>query len=343
MAEHRNLQDVAGGQSSASRRADVSVGVASFALSFARGCADGAALSFRRKVWQDGGSPARKRAMATTLQPVGKTVTANGLRLHYLEWGSQEAPTIVCVHGYTSSAEAFNALARRLADRFHVLAMDVRGHGESEWSPQQAYAYADQAADLAAFADLLAPQPFVLIGTSMGGIIAMAYAQRWSSRLRGLVLNDIGPDVEAGSGRITRMVGSRPDDFASLEEAMDYRRQASPITAARPLDDQRELALGVLRQRADGRWVWKMDPAYIARRVSRGAPTRPDAWPVLASLACPTLVVWGADSDVLSEAQARRMVATLPRGELVTVPGVGHAPTLVEPPVLAALERFLAI
>jgi esterase len=280
--------------------------------------------------------------MAGASQPEGKTVTANGLRLHYLEWGAPEAPAIVCLHGYTSSAEAFNALARRLADRFHVVAMDVRGHGESEWSPRQAYEYADQAADLAAFTDLLVPQRFVLIGTSMGGIIAMAYAQHWGQRLQGLVVNDIGPDVEAGSGRITQMVGSRPDDFASLDEAMDYRRQASPITASRPLADQRELALGVLRRRSDGRWAWKMDPAYIERRITRGAPARPDAWPVLASLACPTLVVWGSDSDVLSEAQARRMVATLPRGELVAVPGVGHAPTLIEPPVLAALERFLA-
>jgi esterase len=281
--------------------------------------------------------------MSAPLQPADRTVTANGLRLHYLEWGPPQGPAIVCVHGYTSSADAFNALARRLADRFHVLAMDVRGHGESQWSPAQAYEYADQAGDLAAFADLLVPQPFVLIGTSMGGIISMAYAERWSGRLRGLVLNDIGPEVEAGTGRITQMVGSRPDDFASLDAAMEYRRQASPITAARPLADQRELALGVLRQRPDGRWAWKMDPAYIERRITRGAPRRPDAWPVLAALACPTLVVWGTDSDVLSEAQARRMVATLPRGELVAVPGVGHAPTLVEPPVLAALERFLAM
>jgi len=84
-----------------------------------------------------------------------------------------------------------------------------------------------------------------------------------------------------------------------------------------------------------------MDPAYIEQRVQRGAPARPALWPVLERLACPTLVVWGTESDVLSEAQARRMVKALPRGELVAIPGVGHAPTLVEPAALAALERFL--
>jgi pimeloyl-ACP methyl ester carboxylesterase len=175
----------------------------------------------------------------------------------------------------------------------------------------------------------------------MGGIIAMAYAAEHAERLLGLVINDIGPDAEAGSQRITGLVGSRPDEFASLEDAMAYRRSVSPILAARSAEDQRELALGVLRQRPNGSWGWKMDPAYIRQRVEHGAPARPPLWPALQALTCPTLVIWGSDSDVLSEAQARRMADTLPRGELVRVPGIGHAPTLVEPVALAALDRFL--
>jgi pimeloyl-ACP methyl ester carboxylesterase len=280
--------------------------------------------------------------MTTRSQPTAKSLTVNGLRLRYLEWGRADALPVVCVHGYTSSAEAFNAVARRLEDRTHLVAMDVRGHGESAWSPEGAYQYADQAGDLAALVDQLGLDRFVLIGTSMGGIIAMAYAAQHADRLRGLVINDIGPDVEAGSSRITGMVGSRPAYFASLDEAMEYRRQSSPITAGRPLEDQRETALGVLRERPDGRWAWKMDPAYIEQRVKRGAPARPALWPALEILPCPTQVVWGTDSDVLSEAQAKRVAAALPKGELVTVPGVGHAPTLVEPSVLAALDRLLA-
>jgi esterase len=279
--------------------------------------------------------------MASVLQPASKNATVNGLSLHYLEWGRPGALPVVCVHGYTSSAQAFNALARRLNDRVHLIAVDVRGHGESAWSPAKAYQYADQIADLAGFVDRLGLDRFVLIGTSMGGIIAMAYAAQYANRLRGLVINDIGPEAEAGTGRTTGMVGSRPQDFDSLEAATEYRRQTSPITAARPLDDQRELALGVLRQQPNGRWGWKMDPAYIEQRVTRGAAPRPPLWAALAALKCPTLVIWGSDSDVLSAAQAKRMVETLPQGELVAVPGIGHAPTLVEPPVLAALERFL--
>lgn len=280
--------------------------------------------------------------MATLVQPTSKHITVNALRLHYLEWGDSGWPPVVCVHGYTSSAQAFNAPARRLQDRAHLIAPDVRGHGESAWSPAGEYQYRDQARDLATFVDQLGLGRFTLIGTSMGGIIAMTYAGDHAERLRGLVLNDIGPDVEGGSQRITQMVGSRPDEFATLEDAMAYRREVSPITAGRSEEDQRELALGVLRQRSDGRWDWKMDPAYIQQRVQRGAPARPALWPVLERVSCPTLVVWGTDSDVLSEDQARRMVKVLPRGELVAVRGVGHAPTLVEPVALAALERLLA-
>jgi pimeloyl-ACP methyl ester carboxylesterase len=278
---------------------------------------------------------------AITALPRSERVTIGGLQLHYLDWGNAAAPPLVCVHGYTGSADGFNGFARHFRDRFHIVALDVRGHGESAWSPTGAYTYLDQAGDLAAFADQLGLGQFILLGTSMGGIIAMTYAMQHGRRLRALVLNDIGPEVEHGSQRITQMVGSRPDQFTTLDDAMAYRREASPIVAGRGAADQRELALGVLRQQADGKCGWKMDPAYIRQRIERGAPVRPNLWPALEQLSCPTLIIWGTDSDVLSETQARRMVQTLPKGELLAIPGVGHAPSLVEPTSLAGLERFL--
>jgi len=279
--------------------------------------------------------------MTTHSQPHSTFLTVNDLRLHYFDWGDAGAPPVVCVHGYTSSAEAFHAPARHFQDRFHCIVPDVRGHGESAWSPTGAYQYSDQVSDLEGMVTQLGLERFTLIGTSMGGIIAMAYAGAYPERLTRLVINDIGPDAEVGSQRITQMVGDRPEVFATLEDAMTYRRSVSPIVAGRSAEDQRELALGVLRQQADGRWGWKLDPAYVQQRVQHGPPRRPALWPALQRLPCPTLVVWGMESDVLSETQARRMAEVLPRGELVAVPGVGHAPTLMEPVVLAALERFL--
>ena len=180
--------------------------------------------------------------MTTLVQPKSMQVSVNGLDLRYLDWGNAGATPVVCVHGYTSSAEAFNPLARHFHDRFHIVAPDVRGHGESGRSPDGAYQYCDQVSDLAGLVDQLSLTRFVLIGTSMGGIIAMAYAEAHADRLRGLVINDIGPDVEGGSLRITQMVGARPEEFATLEDAMAYRREISPVTASRPISDQRELA-----------------------------------------------------------------------------------------------------
>jgi pimeloyl-ACP methyl ester carboxylesterase len=274
--------------------------------------------------------------------PASRFVRVRGLDLHYLDWGNAGAPAVVWIHGYTSSAQTFNIIARHFRDRVHSIAVDVRGHGDSAWAPDAAYQFSDQVADLAGFADHLALDRFTLVGTSMGGIIAMAYAGAHPSRLAGLVINDVGPDAEPGSLRITQSLGTRPESFASFEEALEYRRRSSPIVAARSLEDQRETALGVVGKRADGRWGWKMDPAYITQRIQHGAPKRPDLWPLLTRVTCPALVVWGMDSDVLSEAQARRMAEVLPHGDLVAVPGAGHPPTLMEPPALAALERLLS-
>ena len=148
--------------------------------------------------------------MATLVQPASKPLTVNGLRIHYLDWGDAGAPPVVCVHGYTSSAQAFNAPARHFQDRFHLIAPDVRGHGESAWSPAGEYQYRDQVSDLAALVDQLGLARFTLIGTSMGGIIAMAYAGVHGERLRGLVINDIGPDVEGAASGSPRWWGAGP-------------------------------------------------------------------------------------------------------------------------------------
>src|SRR2546426_10717237 len=157
--------------------------------------------------------------MTSALQPIAKKLRVNGLELRYLEWGAASAPPVVCVHGYTSSAEAFNGLARRFRDRVRLIAMDVRGHGESAWAPGGTYQYADQVGDLAGLVDQLGLQRFTLIGTSMGGIVAMAYAGAHAERLVGLVINDIGPEPEEGTVRITQTVGARPEKFATLEGA----------------------------------------------------------------------------------------------------------------------------
>lgn len=274
--------------------------------------------------------------------PDRRSVQVNGLRINYLDWGNENLPPMVCVHGYTGSADSFNAFARHMRDRYHIVAPDVRGHGDSQWSPEGAYQYADQVADLEGFVDALGFDRFALVGTSMGGLIGMTYAGQHPERLTHLVINDIGPDVEAGSARITQNVSGRPDSFASLSEAVEYRRSMSANTAKRSEADQVELAVGVLQQGSDGRWHWKLDPRYVTQRIEQGPPVRPPLWPALEAQTCPTAVVWGTVSDVLSEAQANRMVQTLKDGTLIAVPDAEHAPSLIEAEARAGLDAFFA-
>jgi len=280
--------------------------------------------------------------MTTPVTPSSKFVEVNGLRLHYLDWGNPGSPVIVCVHGLTSHAHAFDGFARRCAGRFHVVALDVRGRGDSAWSPAGEYTMAAYTADLVAFIDALGLTRFTLVGTSMGGRISMHYAATHAGWLERLVLNDIGPDSEAGSDRITAVGAARPSSFAVLDEAVAYRLRTVASMATASAEVQRETALYALRESPDGRWVWKHDPAIDQQRARDGAHGYPALWQVLASLQCLTLLLWGTISDVLSEAQARKIVATLPHGTLAPVAGSAHAPTLNEPDAAAALEAFLS-
>ena len=269
-----------------------------------------------------------------------RRLTVNGLRLHYLEWGNPKGRPIVCLHGFTGSARDFGALAR-LQDGYRVIAVDLRGHGESAWSPSGAYEYADYVDDLAAFVKELNLAPFTLIGTGMGGVTAMAYAAAYPQCLDAMVVNDVGPEEESGSAGIVRWVDKRPQTFSSLADALAYCREAVPTLTTRSEEDQLEVVRGVLNQAARGRWVWRLDPAATQQRAERGPLKRPELWPALAALPCPVLVVWAMESRVLSEAQARRMVETLPCGELAPVPDRGHAPTLAEPAALTAIQDLL--
>lgn len=278
--------------------------------------------------------------MSPLPQPESKFITVNGLKLHYHDWGGAGLPHLVLLHGLTGNAWTFAPFARRLSDRLHVMALDVRGHGDSDWPADGAYQFADQALDVAALADELALGRFRLLGTSMGGMIALQYAGDHPDRLDRLVINDIGPEIEAGSNRITQSAGARPTNFRTEDEAIEYGVRTRPGLAGLSPDEQREIVRGGLRQDADQTWAWKVDPEYTRQRVKSGAKPRP-AWSTLSRVTCPTLVLWGMQSDVLSEQQARRMVAALPAGELVSVPGVGHAPNLLEPAAFTALEQFL--
>ena len=129
---------------------------------------------------------------STLVQPEDGSISVNGLDLHYHDWGGgAELPHLVLLHGLSGNAWAFAPFARRMRDRLHVIALDVRGHGDSAWASDGAYQFSEQAADLARFVDQLGFERFSLLGTSMGGMIALQYAGDHADRLERLVINDI--------------------------------------------------------------------------------------------------------------------------------------------------------
>jgi pimeloyl-ACP methyl ester carboxylesterase len=275
-------------------------------------------------------------------QPESVFLNVNGLKLHHLAWGDPKAPPLVCVHGLGGNGHAFDGLARRMSDRYRVIAVDVRGRGDSDWAKDGAYSVPVYATDLEGIVDALGLGKFSLCGTSMGGRISMEYAGRHPERIERLVINDIGPDAEAGSDRITQNQANVPESFADIDEAVAYRRKTSSVFASQTLDEQRERMGYDLRTGEGGRLYWKHDPEWQRQRATGGTPTYGYLWDALRNLQAPTLLVWGTASDVLSEGQAKKIIETLLHGEMVAVPGVGHAPTLNEPAAIEALERFLS-
>ncbi len=182
-----------------------------------------------------------------------------------------------------------------------------------------------------------------LIGTSMGGIISLAYAGGYPDRVAKLVLNDIGPEIApAGAKRIGGYVAEAPAEFADMAAVVAYYRETYPPLAGLPEPAAIQWVTPLVKPTPTGGLTWRMDPAVRKAMRAAGAAARmPDLWMQYARITAPILVVRGADSDVLSPATARRMCQVLKGVRLVEVPSVGHAPSLAEPEALGAIREFL--
>lgn len=270
------------------------------------------------------------------------------LRLFGRAYGPPQASrTIVCLHGLTRNSLDFDALARRLADSGdRVLAFDQRGRGRSQWDPEGAnYRLEVYARDMLAAFDQLAVARAVLIGTSMGGLMSMLMAAMAPQRVVGMVLNDVGPEIEArGLDRIRGYVGRReaPDSWDAAARAVAQDNAVAFPDHGR--DDWLAFARRLYTEDDQGRPTAAYDPA-IAAGLDPGqtAVAPPDLWPLWDSLAgFPILAIRGALSDLLSGATLAQMAARHPGLQTAVVPGRGHAPMLDEPVAVAAIDRFLA-
>ena len=262
-----------------------------------------------------------------TMQAVAtdKFVTVNGLRIHYVDWGNTGAMPLIMLHGLRSFARTWDGVATVWYDSHHVLALDQRGRGESDWAPNAEYRTEAYVSDLEQFVAQLGLERFILMGHSMGGANALAYASRHPERVVAAVIEDMGPQPASGpppgAERITRELESTPAQFASLAEAEAFWRGQRPLISTEAMKDRLKQTL---KELPDGRIVWKYDLEGIQQARQRAGVWGEDRWPQVRALLCPTLVLRGELSDILSRETAEGMAKANPRVRWVEVPRASH-------------------
>ncbi|MDE3075259.1 MAG: alpha/beta hydrolase [Chloroflexota bacterium] len=276
-----------------------------------------------------GGSRGRRWVSGQTSSPLPARdafVAANGLRFHYLEWGDAASPPLILLHGFGNEAHIWDLFAPVVAGRYRVLAFDARGHGDSDRAAE--YGARANAADLEALAAALKLDPLSLVGFSMGGTSATIAASNGSINVARLVLVDVGPRMnDPGSQRLRQTVGRARPLFANREEALAYIRLANPRRSEPLVEASLEHAF---RRHEDGSYELKYDPK-LRENVGRTMPDEEELWDRLRRIHSPTLIVHGAESELLEESTARRMVEIMADARLETVAGAGH-PVMMDNP-----------
>ena len=249
--------------------------------------------------------------------PKERTVLVDQLRFRYLDWGNEGLRPMLFLHGGALTAHTWDLCCLALRDEFHCIALDQRGHGDSDWAPDANYSIAAQREDVRGFVEQLGLDRCVLVGMSMGAINALAFAIHYAERLSHLVLIDAGPEVRRpGSRRIRDFVngGATPESLdAIIERALAFNPRRDPKILRRSL-------MHNLRQQTDGTWVWKYDRRRFQQMGETHSAERRKLADSLVNVTCPTLVVRGAESDVFHEEDAERLAKNLPDGRYVSIP-----------------------
>ena len=260
-------------------------------------------------------------------------------RLHFLEWGAEGAPAVLLLHGGNQSAHSWDLVSLHLADRYHVYALDQRGHGDSEWVRDRDYSSEAMAADALAFIEQRGLREPIVVGHSMGGMVTMRLALQASGLARAYVFVDVGPNPNMEGAQTIRDFIVSNVEYDRLEDFVERVRGYDPF---RSLEHIERTARYNLIRRVDGKYVSKSDRVLhdAERNLDlSGRPTLDD----VRRIEAPTLVVRGEHSNVLTPEGARDFADALPRGQLVEVPRCGHnVHSQNTPGFLEALTPFLA-
>lgn len=260
----------------------------------------------------------------------------------YTEWGDPKNPRVLlCVHGLTRSGRDFDFLALAMQEHYRVVCPDVVGRGKSDWlSEAGAYGFPQYLADMVTLIARLDVESVHWVGTSMGGLIGMLLAAKPNSPISRLVLNDVGPVITGSSlKRIGEYVGNT-SSFADMAEAEAYLRDTCAPFGQLSDEQWRHLTEHSVRLGADRLWL-RYDPGIAEPFRQAFVQGDVNLWPIYDEIRCPTLVVRGAESDLLTQETAQEMTRHGPKAKLVEVPGVGHAPVFSDEHQIGLLKGFL--
>jgi pimeloyl-ACP methyl ester carboxylesterase len=267
-------------------------------------------------------------------------------RMAYKEWGDPLNPKVlICVHGLTRVSDDFDYLAQELSAEYRVVCPDVVGRGRSDWLAEpRHYLVAQYVSDMVTLLARLEAETVHWFGTSMGGMIGMGLASLKNSPIRKLVLNDIGPRLDPTAlARIGDYVGLEMR-FPDFDAAVRYIKEISLPFGRHSVEEWSKLAADVLRQDADGKWIFHYDPrlAVPFKESTPESVRQGEAllWMAYDAISCPTLVVRGAQSDLLGAETAKEMTNRGPKARLVEIPEVGHAPTFIHTDQIALAKKF---
>lgn len=273
--------------------------------------------------------------------PADRVLRTGGMDFHYLDWGNPGAPPILMLHGMAQSAHTWDFSALALSDRFRVLALDQRGHGDSDWAPDGDYSLDAHLRDISAFVEAMGLRDLVMVGLSMGGRNAFSFAALHPDLVRALVIVDIAPRSGRSGASAIRTFIERVDELDTFEEFVDRVKGYNPRRSRTQI---RGSLAHNLKQLPSGRWTWKYDK--VLRSPSRPQPGpgfEERQWDYIERVACPALVVRGAYSKVLTQEIAEETVGRLPHGELAVVEDAGHLVPGDNPPgFIRVLEEFLS-
>jgi pimeloyl-ACP methyl ester carboxylesterase len=267
-------------------------------------------------------------------------VRANGLRFHYVDWGSRSAPPLLCLHGITQTAHSWDEVAAALSSEYRVICLDQRGHGDSDWAPNGEYNRRAMAGDIDAISDELGLSKFLLCGMSMGGINSITFSAAHPEKVRALVIVDVSPEIKTEGVQNIRSFITASDELDSFEAFVERAHQFNP---RRSLENIRSRLSHNLKQLPSGKWTWKYDKALRSGGRGFDASGLLDLWDDVARIRAPTLIVKGAESDILSADSAAKLQAAIPGSRLAEIPGAGHSVMGDNPEAfVAAVRGFLA-